>query len=288
LPEGAGGKPGPAALGGSNSCDDYKSQGGKGSDGAPGKAGAGAADWGSIQQGFFVATPGQSGFGGKVGQGGGGGGTMLDLSGIPGACGGCPGAPGQGGTAGGSSIAVLSIAAQLVIKDSDLSVGNGAPGAGGAGQMGQMGGNSSYFQPDCSGGDGGNGGDGGPGGGGAGGLSVGVLYTNGAPALNNTQVKVGLPGKGGIGMAMNSGLDGLAQDTLELPAAQHCGGDPHDCGELATSATCGAALGCGWQHTCVPGCWLATSTDACAQLSGCVWEEETCKDFGLGCDAHAV
>ncbi|HVY26661.1 MAG TPA: hypothetical protein VHB79_08905 [Polyangiaceae bacterium] len=287
LPAGPGGQPGAAALDGSYSCDDYGSHGGKGSDGESGANGVGAASVGFLQNGIFVGMPGTAGTSGKVGQGGGGGGAMLDLNGVPGACGGCPGAAGKGGGAGGSSIGILSIESKLVLSDSELETANGMPGApGGDGQVGQMGGYSLYFEEDCAGGLGGKGGDGGKGGGGAGGLSVGVLYTGAAPVLMNTTIKVGLPGKGGLGMAMNDGIDGVAAATLELMPGQHCAGTASGCGALSAESSCGKAQGCSWKASCVASCFAAVDANACAELAGCLWEDETCKEFGTNCGAQ--
>ena len=102
------------------------------------------------------------------------------------------------------------------------SAGNG--GSGHAGQAGQQdvgfGGNVVTVGNACPGGNGGRGGNGGASGGGAGGISVGIVWTGVAEPLQ-TQVtfQTGAPGEGGIGgePGVNDGIDGVAQDVLEVP-----------------------------------------------------------------------
>ena len=101
-----------------------------------------------------------------------------------------------------------------------VTLAGGVGGAGTSGQDGEIGGFAGKAQsPGCQGGNGGKGGSGGAGGGGAGGISVGVLYTDQKPALDQatTIVVPSSPAPKGMGGAAgtNDGVDGVAQAVLQ-------------------------------------------------------------------------
>ena len=148
--------------------------------------------------------PGQGGGGGAgIAGGGGGGGT-----------GGCGGTGGKGGAGGGASVALLSINATIQLDGVTLKGGTG--GTGGGGGLGGNGGGAG--SNGCQAGSGGQGARGGAGSGGAGGLSVAILYKGPKPTGAST-LSFGALGTGGVGGAagVNDGLDGLAQNELEVP-----------------------------------------------------------------------
>jgi hypothetical protein len=208
--------------------------------GDPGGDGAGASEYGAISASGWVAGAGEAGeIGGPGGGGGGGDGTWQACAaggetswfggggGGVGGCGGNGGAPGQGG---GSSIALIVLDSSITLTECELAAGNAGDGSqGDVGQGGQGGGaggegiegNGGYSQP-CDGGSGGEGGLGGDGGGGAGGVSVGVVWAGDfEPTVDaDTLIVLGDPGAAGVGgnAGNNDGIDGVAQEVLEVPA----------------------------------------------------------------------
>ena len=104
-----------------------------------------------------------------------------------GGAGGCGGVAGKGGGPGGSSIAIVSLGANVSLPKTKLIAAAG--GKGGAGGLGQPGGKGGVggkggavpggvnLKPACAGGYGGEGGKGGNGGRGLGGHSLGIAYT---------------------------------------------------------------------------------------------------------------
>ncbi len=201
--------------------------GGQGKPGAPGTPGDGAMGLGAIGNTGYAGTAGGSGkSGGKPGQGGGGGGgasgkqacsntTFAGPAGAGGGSGGCGGAQGGGGRAAGSSIALVSLKADIKLTASTLIAADGA--AGGKGSAGQPGGKgkgggiqvAGDNNASCGGGQGGNGGQGGAGGGGLGGHSIGIAYTGTAPMADSaTMTMIGKPGAGGAGGDGGAGNQG--------------------------------------------------------------------------------
>jgi hypothetical protein len=226
--DGSAGQPGATANGGKGEGSLPCAAGTKGDDGTPGMPGAGAMGIGSISASGYGGVTGKDGGPGAVGQGGGGGGgakggmganmcTMASTdggaSGGSGGSGGCGGAGGKGGSAGGSSIALLSFNATLMLSSVTLKAGNGGMGGdGGAGQSGGGGGMpgpggkvpiASALNAACDGGLGGVGGTGGKGGGGAGGHSLGIAAMANTPATS-----------GWIAMASMGGAGGKGDDTM--------------------------------------------------------------------------
>jgi len=245
---GAAGQPGGPQLSGSGEggpdvltsgnqlCSDLTSWDPDGADGEPGTAGEGATGIGAIDGGGYVGQNGSDGEVGSVAQGGGGGGGAQSLqsnttykygsAGGSGGTGGCGGLGGHGGGFGGSSIALVSLGADVELINSELIAKNG--GAGGAGSDGQLGGGgatggsggitgSAGQSIGCNGGQGGDGGAGGPGGGGQGGHSLGVAYTGTTVVITNTTVTLGTKGNGGsggLGPGSAGGADGQAAEAL--------------------------------------------------------------------------
>jgi hypothetical protein len=212
-----------------------------GEDGTPGEPGLGAADLGTLDPDLgIVGANGTPGTAGKPGQGGGGGGGAKGLlncgggqagggaSGGSGGSGGCGGKPGQGGMAGGSSIALVSVDASVIVIDTTLRVGTGGRGGkggdlqpGGSGGQPGLGGNGfSGSNPACSGGMGGKGGNGGPGGGGRGGHALALAYKGSRPLDTGLLTFAGTAGEGGLSgnenVAMNPGEAGIAATEQEF------------------------------------------------------------------------
>lgn len=211
-----------------------------GLNGAAGTPGDGAVGLGSLDAttGFVGVEGGAGKSRGKPGQGGGGGGgssgtkactttTNAGGSGGSGGSGGCGGAPAKGGLSGGSSIALVSLNAQVTLKNSVVTAKNGGQGGqGGDGQPGGLGfgggaGGQSNITDACGGGKGGDGGRGGAGGGGLGGHSVGLAYTGTAPTVDSMTVTIavgesglgGLGGDGGMNSVGGTGAKGVAVPT---------------------------------------------------------------------------
>lgn len=202
-----------------------------GDNGADGVAGAGGTEPGQISIAGYVGAAGADGSPGSPGQGGGGGGgakgklSCNGASGGGGGAGGCGGKGGLGGKAGGSSIALISLDANLTLTDVRLTAGlGGGGGDGGDGQVGGVGGSGGVggagmnTLKGCNGGDGGQGGFGGRGGGGRGGHSVGLAFTGTSPSAP-MDATVGTAGVGGKGAEMmQDGAAGVSQKTMEFPA----------------------------------------------------------------------
>jgi len=214
------------------------SPGGEGAKGTPGEPGQGASGKGTIGKSGFSGVSGGDGKPGGPGQGGGGGGgskappqcgpdkIVVGAAGGSGSAGGCGGAPGKGAGWAGSSIALLSIHANVTLIDSVLTAGAaGDGGQGGDGQTGGSGGVKGYggvglngSLHGCAGGIGGKGGDGGPGGGGTGGHSLAIAHTDWAPVVQGEMSLIagaaGNGGLGGDGNNANKGGDGTAAEIL--------------------------------------------------------------------------
>jgi hypothetical protein len=199
--------------------------GDNGPNGPAANAALGATAVGKLTSTGWSPAGGESGGNGSPGQGGGGGGGTGSLTspggGAGGGCGGCGGAAGQAGMGGGSSIGLMSVMSTVILASCDiLTVAAGNGGSGSAGQPGQLGGYAGKaVSPGCAGGVGGEGGTGGAGGGGAGGLSVGIVWTNTQPTMDQT-TNIVVPsapatkGTGGL-PGTNDGIDGLAQATFQ-------------------------------------------------------------------------
>ncbi|WP_437877606.1 hypothetical protein [Sorangium sp. So ce513] len=220
------------------------SNGQAGRDGDPGEPGAGARGIGQISSTGYAGEPGRDGENGKTAQGGGGGAGSRGHASCPdsedggasggnGGAGGCGGAGGKGGSPGGSSIALLSLNAQLTFRDVRLIAGNG--GKGGDGTVGQIGGLGGYggrggmgfgdnALPGCNGGMGGQGGTGGRGGGGQGGHSLGIAFLgtpDTLPSLEGATFRLGAPGLGGAGnTSEQNGDPGQASQMLDFSQPQ--------------------------------------------------------------------
>ncbi len=209
-----------------------------GTAGAAGASGAGAGVkmLGALSASGFTGASGTNGKDGAPGQGGGGGGgafgdatlpcgDRLGASGGSGGTGGCGGQHGGGGLAGGSSLALVSLGAELTLLDVQLTARNG--GGGGAGGDGQSGGggasqgtggtnSNTVASHACDGGYGGTGGYGGPGGGGRGGHSIGIAFTGTAPK-GGTVESTGTPGAGGAGGTSDGVTGGTGADGIAAP-----------------------------------------------------------------------
>ncbi len=145
-------------------------------------------------------SPGTAGTTGGGGGGGGGGGAKAPASctgvalrsgasGGSGGAGGCGGSAGGEGKGGGGSFALVSTGSAITLDKVTLAASDGgAGGKGGQGQTGGVGGQpgaaatGASSLASCAGGMGGKGGNGGDGGGGAAGPSIGIAYTDSAPA----------------------------------------------------------------------------------------------------------
>jgi hypothetical protein len=200
-------------------------------------SGAGARGFGALLAGRFSGFSGQrggSGGGGRGGPGGGGARAPASCSGLAqatgasgggGGAGGCGGEGGEGGRPGGSSLALVTMNADVRMLGGALEYGDG--GHGGDGAMGQLGGKgggggdggkgSGGSSDACPGARGGDGGRGGPGGGGAGGHSIGVLYVGDAPRLRDVEGEAAsverVGGAGGAGPA-EAGIDPAVQPAI--------------------------------------------------------------------------
>jgi hypothetical protein len=212
-------------AGGSNAC----TAGHNGASASNGTAAPGSSVLGTLTPAGWAPAAGSDGPNGGPGQGGGGGGGGASVTspggGGGGGCGGCGGAGGKGGGAGGASIALAVVASKVTLNTCDITtLAGGAGGAGSGGQDGQLGGYAGTANsPGCAGGIGGKGGAGGAGGGGAGGISVGVLYTDQKPTVDQatTIVVPGSPAAKGTGgsAGTNDGIDGVAQAILQASSS---------------------------------------------------------------------
>lgn len=206
---------------------------------APAESGAAPMGYGFLSiDGFTPAdgSPGDNGANGASGGGGGGSkaeGNLAGAGGGGGGAGGCGGLGGQGGKGGGSSIALVSLDATVVLSaDTHLSVKDGGDGRAGAkGQYGQLGGDggprgtgSPPIEPACVGGGGGAGGDGGNGAGGGGGSAIGIAYVGNQPTGGDIDIVGATAGAGGDGGDNGSAEPGANADAgtvaprLALPA----------------------------------------------------------------------
>ena len=208
-------------AGGANTC----TAGHNGADATNGTAAPGASVLGKLTSAGWSPGGGNDGPNGGPGQGGGGGGGGANLTspggGGGGGCGGCGGAGGAGGGAGGASVGLAVLTSKVTLVTCDIvTLAGGAGGTGSSGQDGQLGGyTGTAVSPGCAGGVGGKGGKGGAGGGGAGGISVGVLYTDTKPTVDQATtiiVPTSPAPKGAGGSAgTNDGIDGVAQAMLQ-------------------------------------------------------------------------
>ncbi len=212
---------------GAGGSHDACTAGHNGANASPATAAPGAAVVGKLTSAGWTPATGQDGPNGGPGQGGGGGGGGTGLGpggGGGGGCGGCGGAGGKGGLSGGASIGLAVVASKVSLVACDIvTLAGGAGGAGSAGQAGQLGGYAgSAVSPGCAGGIGGQGSAGGAGGGGAGGISVGIVYTDQKPEVDQaTTIAVpSSPAPKGTGGAAgtNDGVDGVAQAMLQALA----------------------------------------------------------------------
>jgi hypothetical protein len=224
-----------AGLGGTGQMASGCKPGEQGANGAIGTSGTGATEIGSIDATGYVGAASTDGAPGSPAQGGGGGGgakgkvACNGASGGGGGAGGCGGGGGRAGKPGGSSIALISLNANLLYEDVVLrTVTGGNGGFGGDGQTGGKGGNGGdggFGAPDpggtpdaCNGGKGGQGGSGGKGGGGRGGHSIGIAYKGEAPSTDGATMETGDAGLGGLGVdAAGNGANGVKADTYEFP-----------------------------------------------------------------------
>jgi hypothetical protein len=232
--DGGDGFQGDGNLGGAKGTGDNGAgctDGTKGGNGTAGPLVSGGQGIGTISTKGYQGTDGETGQDGTNGKSGGGGGGSKASAAVHGAggggggAGGCAGKHGTGGKAGGSSIALVSVGANVTLAECKLTSGNGSQGGkGGDGQFGQPGGDlvvggkgSMGVLAGCAGGAGGSGGNGGNGGGGLGGHSLGIAVTGAAPTLDmQTQkaISLGAKGTGGPGgnadADMNHGAPGMA------------------------------------------------------------------------------
>jgi hypothetical protein len=218
-------------LGGAGDTGSGCEPGVQGANGATGVAGTGAMELGTIGASGYAGPIGGDGSPGSLAQGGGGGGgakgklNCNGASGGGGGAGGCAGGGGTGGKAGGSSIALISLDANLTYKDVVLRTAAGGKGgdggdgqAGGAGGAGGPGGLGMNTLNACRGGDGGQGGFGGKGCGGRGGHSLGIAYTGAEPLTDGATADLGAPGLGGVGADVaGQGADGVRATTQKFP-----------------------------------------------------------------------
>jgi hypothetical protein len=212
--EKAGGPGGVGQTGSTFSCGVGTGLGENGTSSLPADSGAAPTAYGTLSADGFVPADGEPGMAGNNGSSGGGGGgskaenNMAGAGGGGGGAGGCGGLGGPGGKGGGSSIALVSINATVVLSsDTYLNVKAGGDGQAGAkGQFGQPGGDggvrgtgSPPIEPACLGGGGGAGGDGGNGAGGRGGSAIGVAFVGDQPAGGDIDLDGATPGEGGDG-----------------------------------------------------------------------------------------
>ncbi len=209
--------------GGTSAC----TSGDNGANAAAGAAAMGATSIGKLTSSGWAPSGGQGGANGGPGQGGGGGGGGASLTGPGGGggggCGGCGGGGGGDGGGGGASIGLAVVSSKVTLIACDIvTLGGGAGGSGASGQDGQLGGYAGTLSsPGCAGGIGGQGAKGAAGGGGAGGSSVGILYTDQAPTMDQAttitlQADVAVKGAGGT-PGVNDGVDGAKQAVLQSP-----------------------------------------------------------------------
>ncbi|WP_438033115.1 PGRS family protein [Sorangium sp. So ce204] len=239
---GSPGQPSYSENGGSGELTAACTDGTRGLSTKDGEPGAGATGRGEIGARGYTGTAGSDGARGYTAQGGGGGGGAKGgagadkcpnealaggASGGSGGAGGCGGAGGRGGGPGGSSIALISLNAQLSFEQVMLKTGRGgAGGKGGAGQEGGEGGaggpggeapaGAPRLHDGCAGGPGGTGGTGGPGGGGRGGHAIGIAYKGRAPSTQGATIEVSEAGPGGTGA--NAEGEGAAGVKAEVQA----------------------------------------------------------------------
>ncbi|MEO7329299.1 MAG: hypothetical protein ABI193_12015 [Minicystis sp.] len=184
--------------------------------------------------------PGTDGTNGASGGGGGGSKATAAAHGAGGGgggAGGCAGKHGGGGKAGGSSLALVSLDAKVMLADCKLTSGKGGKGgAGGDGQFGQLGGKAgdggigaAGAGSGCNGGKGGDGGNGGNGGGGLGGHSLAIAHTGMAPTPDAATKKALVPGSAGAGgpggnldIDMNHGAPGNAGACWDFASNKSC------------------------------------------------------------------
>lgn len=214
--------------------------------GRDGDHGLGAVGPGRITPDGWEGVNGQKGGDGLPGQGGGGGGgrrgplfmecgtgkPQSGAAGGSGGSGGCGGKGGMGGGYGGASIGLLSLSADVTLRDSTITTGDGGDGGrGGLWQGGGLGGGPGLggaglgFPGGCGGGDGGKGGNGGFGGGGLGGSTIGVANLSGQSVMiEGLTINTGKAGKGGLGgspyvtLPGTAGEDGLDVEIQGFPA----------------------------------------------------------------------
>jgi hypothetical protein len=244
--DGSDGTQGDGNMGGTKGIGDTGAgctPGGQGGNGGKGAFGPGAQGTGSMSKTGYQGVDGDVGLDGGNGKSGGGGGgskasaTVHGAGGGGGGAGGCGGKHGTGGKAGGSSIALASVEANVILAECKLSTGKGgAGGKGGDGQFGQLGGKNGDggtgnmgVVDGCIGGKGGSGANGGNGGGGLGGHSLGIAVTGSAPTLDDATQKSITPGAQGTGgpggnldADMNHGAPGMAVQCWDFGTGKEC------------------------------------------------------------------
>lgn len=237
----SGGTPGQVLAGGG--CQNGGG-GFRGTSGADGQNGSGSPSTVGTWNGFqweaargLDGTPGDTGAGGGGGAGAGGNAsnacTIDGPGGGGGGAGGSGGEPGLGGGGGGVSAAIFAVNSSSHFIDCTLVTGlggyggnGGDSGLGGEGGQGGAGGQGNGLVAG-GGGNGGGGGDGGGGQGGPGGSSVGMVWLNELPLLQNPTYDLGRGGQGGEGglgyryllqlrQRAASGPEGAAFTTAEL------------------------------------------------------------------------
>jgi hypothetical protein len=221
LPDHGGGQ------GGVSASPDCAVGNGLGKSGAPAPltpAAPGATTLGTLTASGWTPSGGSDGVTGSPGQGGGGGASTATSGGGGGGCGGCGGAAGPGGKGGGSSIALLlldtPITLDATVTLTSKDAGKGGNGAAGQAAQSEVGFGGIQAVGACPGGNGGLGASGGAGGGAAGGISAGIVW-KGAPTMTpvvdgSTAVTLGGKGAKGTGSKSNDGIDGVAQDVVEV------------------------------------------------------------------------
>lgn len=195
------------ANGGAAGC----TAGGAGDAGADGEDGR-DADAGTVDATHgFVPGVASDGTPATSGGGGGGGGGTVGQSGGGGGAGGCAGQQGTAGRSGGASIALVSLDAQLVFRESTATVGAGGRGGrAGAGAASVAGGAGDAGSGGCAGGAGGPAGKAGDGGAGAGGHALIAAFRGAAPSLEGLDYTTPVAAQVGPG----GGLGGEARAML--------------------------------------------------------------------------
>jgi hypothetical protein len=230
-----------SGLGGLGFASDRCEAGQPGRNGDAGAWGVGASGLGMLT---LTGWQGVRGVDGQPGQGGGGGGGSRGGAGLchpsgpqggasggSGGGGGCDGKGGRGGGWGGSSLAIVSVDAELDVEASELQAGfGGIGGIGGTGQPGGQkglpgpGGASSPMEWACDGGLGGQGGDGGFGGGGLGGHSIAIASAGGKITYADLVQSIAQGGVGGRGgdptFHQATGAAGQQGLAYELPVVE--------------------------------------------------------------------